>query len=461
MSGGKIFISYRRADSQWAAARLHDTLANAFPDDHLFMDVEHIAPGQDFVDVLADQVGACDVFLALVGPDWLKQSNDAGVRRLDDPDDFVRIEIASALTRAETLTIPVLLDGASPPTEDALPDDLAPLARRQFLRLTHEGFRSEVQQLVEAIRERLSAAPAPKPASAKKPFNWRIPAGLAAAALVVVAGYFGWLAATAPPDPSGTPDLASFKECENCPEMIAIPAGSYMMGSAPNDPFRSESEGSQRRMTIPRFALAATELTRLEYDVCAEAEACEKLPRHGPTKAGDPATHIRWVDAQAYVAWLNTQVPGEPYRLPSESEWEYAARAGTTTIFPWGDEPDRAYANLGREVCCIGSAEGPDKWKGVAPVAQFKPNPWGLYDMMGNLSEWMQDVYESDLSDGPTNGEPYFWEGDNRWARRHVLKGGGYSDRPWQTRPAARQSNDREWVLGGYGMRVARDMAAR
>lgn len=461
MSGGKIFISYRRADSQWAAARLHDTLASAFPDDHLFMDVEHIAPGQDFVDVLADQVGACDIFLALVGADWLTMTNASGVRRLDDPDDFVRIEIASALTRAETLTIPVLLDGASPPTEDALPADLAPLARRQFLRLTHEGFRSEVRQLVEAIGDRLSADPTPKTAAQKQPFSWRIPAGLVAAALIGVAGFFGWQAATTPPDPSGTPDLASFQECENCPEMIAIPAGSYMMGSAPDDPFRSESEGPQRQMTIPKFALAKIELTRLEYDACAEAGACEKLPRFGPTKPGDPATHIRWVDAQAYVAWLNTLVPGEPYRLPSESEWEYAARAGTTTVYSWGDQPDRAYANLGREVCCIGSAEGPDKWEGVAPVARFKPNQWGLYDMAGNQAEWMQDVYESDLSDGPTNGEPYFWEGDNRWARRHVVKGGGYADRPWESRPAARQSNDREWVLGGYGMRVARDMATR
>ena len=147
--------------------------------------------------------------------------------------------------------------------------------------------------------------------------------------------------------------------------------------------------------------------------------------------------------------------------MPSESEWEYAARAGTTTLYFWGDEPDRSYANLGREVCCIGSVEGPDKWKGVAPVAQFKPNPWGLYDTAGNLSEWTQDVYESNLEDAPTNGEPYFWEGDNRWARRHVVKGGGFSDRPSAVRPAARQSNDREWVLGAYGMRVARDMAAR
>lgn len=375
MSSGKIFISYRRADSQWAAARVHDTLANAFPDDHLFMDVEHIAPGQDFVDILANQVGACDVFLALVGPDWLTMANADGVRRLDDPDDFVRIEIASALSRPETLTIPVLLDGAAPPSEDALPADLAALPRRQFVRLSHEGFRSEVQGLVTAIGEKLNAAPPPPAAKPSKPLSWRIPSGIAAAALIGIAGFLGWEAVTAPPDPSGTPDLAVFRECSNCPEMIAVPAGSYLMGSAPDDPYRSDSEGPQRQMTIPKFALAKTELKRLEYDACAEAGACEGLPRHGPTKPDDPATHVRWVDAQAYVAWLNTQVQGEPYRLPSESEWEYAARAGTTTVFPWGDQPDRAYANLGREVCCIGAAEGPDLWKGVAPVAQLKPNP--------------------------------------------------------------------------------------
>lgn len=141
MSGGKIFISYRRADNQWAATRMNDTLAHAFPNDHIFMDVEDIAPGQDFVDVLARQVDACHVFLALIGPDWLSMTTPAGVRRLDDPDDFVQVEIASALARSETLTIPVLLDGATPLTEDDLPEDLRALARRQFVRLTHERFR--------------------------------------------------------------------------------------------------------------------------------------------------------------------------------------------------------------------------------------------------------------------------------------------------------------------------------
>ena len=105
MASGKIFISYRRSDSQWAAARLFDHLAHAFPDGQIFMDVERIAPGQDFVDVLSDQVGGCDVFLALIGADWLDAAGERG-RRLEDPDDFVRVEIASALAREETVTIP-------------------------------------------------------------------------------------------------------------------------------------------------------------------------------------------------------------------------------------------------------------------------------------------------------------------------------------------------------------------
>lgn len=115
MAGGKIFISYRRADSQWAAARLYDTLSAAFPEERIFMDVEKIAPGQDFIEVLAGQVGVCDVFLALIGPEWLSLRSPGGARRLDDAKDFVRIEIASALGREGTVTIPILLDGAAPP----------------------------------------------------------------------------------------------------------------------------------------------------------------------------------------------------------------------------------------------------------------------------------------------------------------------------------------------------------
>ncbi len=464
MSDGKIFISYRRADSQWAAARLYDNLTHAFPDDRIFMDVEQIAPGQDFVDVLEHQVGACDVFLALIGPEWLSLQAANGARRLDDAKDFVRVEIAAALQRDETLTIPILLDNATPPRAEDLPDDLKPLARRHFARLTHEGFRSELPPLQDAIAAALAkgaaARIAARPVRAKR--NWKRPVMIGLAVLALIgAGAFATQRLMRPADPAGTPDLMAFKECPECPEMIAIPAGSFVMGS-PEDEENRSSDETQREITIAyRFAIGRTEITALEYAACVAEAACEPVPSDGPPKPGAPATNISWLDAKAYVAWLNTKVPGEPYRLPSDAEWEYAARAGTTTAYYWGDQPDRDYANLGREICCIGSAEGADKWVGESPVASFKPNAFGLYDMLGNMAEVVEDTYSSDVADLPTDGSAYVWIADNRWAYRRTIRGGDYASYPWNSRSAYRNSNDQNWRNHFYGFRLVRDMTPR
>ena len=465
MAGGKIFISYRRADSQWAAARLYDRLAHEFPDEQIFMDVEEIAPGQDFVRVLADQVGACDVFLALIGPEWLSMQAEDGGRRLEDAKDFVRIEIADALRREDTLTIPVLLDDAEPPLEDDLPDDLKPLARRQFARLSHEGFRGEAPRLVEAIRTALAARAAEAPATAA-PRRGAASArailkGVGGAVALGVACVAGYIYVATPPDPAPTPDLETFKECDLCPEMVAMPAGVFLMGSPPEEENRSSGEGEQMDVALERFAIGRTEVLWTDYRRCVDAGRCEKIYDDGGPKEGMPAAGVSWLDAKAYAAFLNDQVPGEPYRLPSESEWEYAARGGATTAYPWGETFDFDKANMGRVVCCIGHAEGADQWVGVAPVAQFEANGFGLFDMAGNLSEWVEDVYTSDTEYRPTDGAPFFREGDDRWAHRHVVKGGSYTDFPWISRPAARNSNDANWRNGHYGFRVARDMTPR
>lgn len=459
MAGGKIFISYRRADSQWAAARLYDHLSHAFPDDHLFMDVEKIAPGQDFVDVLADQVGECDVFLALIGPEWLSLRAQDGGRRLDDTADFVRVEIASALERSRTLTIPILLDGAAPPAEADLPEDLRPLARRQFVRLTHEGFRAEAQGLTAAIGQALGARRAPSPP--RRPPPWRWIAVAAALPALAAAAWFTHDRLTRPPDPARLADLDTFRECALCPEMVVVPAGRFRFGSPEDEPDRNASEGPVRTVTLRRFAIGRTELTWAEYQHCVDAGACEALPARGKPGEGAPASGVRFVDATAYLAWLNDQVPGAPYRLPSESEWEYAARAGTETPYFWGDAPDRNYANMGRETCCIGHAEGPDRWRDEAPVAQFEPNPWGLHDTAGNLSEWVADTWTGDHADAPADGSPLIWAPEGQPPPRRVLKGGSFSDRPWQVRAAARFSNDVTWRLGEYGVRIARDLTPR
>lgn len=475
MPGGKIFISYRRADSQWAASRLYDSLIQVFPHESIFMDVDSIDPGQDFVDVLAEKVGSADVFLALIGPDWLTEKTVAGERRIDDEADFVRVEIASALSQESTVVIPVLLDGAKPPTDANLPPSLRPLARRHFARLTHEGYRGEVGRLIDGIGKALDVAPnAPPPmpdppASLPPPRTPRGPIltkrqGLSflAAALVLAGVAAAIWTAIQPPDPSGTPDLEVFRECEACPEMVVIPAGAFVMGSPEGEANRRPQEGPTRDVTVGRFALAKTEVTFAEWDACVAVGGCGDFrPTDGGLgREGVPAFNLSWNDAQAYIAWLNDQVPGDPYRLPSEAEWEYAARAGTTTPYYWGDAPDRTQANMGREICCIGAAEGADTWVGAAPVAQFPPNAFGLYDMAGNLWEWAADVYRDSYAGAPSDGGE--WVLDPMTGReRRVLRGGGYKDRPWMVRAAARLSNDPNWRLGEYGFRPARDLTSQ
>jgi tetratricopeptide (TPR) repeat protein len=149
---GKIFINYRRDDSIGTAGRLHDRLAEAFGRDKLFMDVDHIPAGVDFVAYLNDQVAACNVFLAIIGPNWLDAKDESGRRRLDKPDDFVAIEIAAALAR-NIRVIPVLLDRARMPTEDKLPDSLKSFARRNAVEVRNAHFGRDATELIAKMRE--------------------------------------------------------------------------------------------------------------------------------------------------------------------------------------------------------------------------------------------------------------------------------------------------------------------
>src|SRR5882672_472882 len=160
---GKIFINYRRGDDPGNTGRLFDQLQDVFPRDRLFMDVDSIPPGRDFVRVLDEQVAQCDVLLAVIGKSWLDARDQHGVRRLDKPDDFVRIEIESAL-KQNKLVIPVLVHDARMPSADELPPAIRPLARRNAVRLTHERFRSDTEGLIKAIRQTLYEASAPRSA---------------------------------------------------------------------------------------------------------------------------------------------------------------------------------------------------------------------------------------------------------------------------------------------------------
>jgi TIR domain len=171
--GGGIFVSYRRQETSHLAGRLSDRLADRFGQGQVFIDVDTIEPGVDFAEEISRAVAACQVLLAIIGPNWLTAANELGQRRLDDPDDIVRLEIEAALAR-DVRVIPILVEGAVMPHRRDLPESLAGLARRNALLIRHESFRHDAGRLVEAI-ERVLAAPSSTAASPGVPSARGVP----------------------------------------------------------------------------------------------------------------------------------------------------------------------------------------------------------------------------------------------------------------------------------------------
>ena len=230
-----------------------------------------------------------------------------------------------------------------------------------------------------------------------------------------------------------------FRDCDFCPQMVVVPAGSFTMGG--------ESEGPRRRVTIPqRFAIGKFEITFGEWDACVEAGGCDGH-RAGDRSWGRgrrPAIYVSWRDARAYVRWLQ-QFLGQPYRLLSEAEWEFAARAGTRSAFPWGDAAGRNRAN------CKGCGS---RWDGrkTAKAGTFAPNAFGLHDMHGNVREWVADCWHGSYRGAPADGSAWTAGGD---CRRRVLRGGSWNDIPWDIRSANRRADKYKARNSKTGFRIA------
>lgn len=271
-----------------------------------------------------------------------------------------------------------------------------------------------------------------------------------------------------------------FQECPDCPVMVGVPAGNFAMGSPASEIGRFQNEGPQHYVSVHAFALGKFDVTSGEYQAFLAATGYQPSPcnpvlnlRWTTPKKGIayppfdteprrwPAACLDWKDAEAFIAWLNAKVHAQhselsgkkgPYRLPSEAEWEYAARGGTHTSRWWGEAIGSGNAN------CNGCGS---KWDDqvLADVGSFGPNPFGLFDMLGNIWQWTADCWHDSYVGAPRDGRAWTTGSD---CRKHVLRGGSWDNVPVFIRSAARSGGAASGGEYDYstlsGFRVARDL---
>lgn len=328
-----VFISYRRSDAQHASDRIFDRLGFRYGEQRVFKDVDSIPLGANFREVLTDAVDRCDVFLAIISPDW------AG--RLADPDDFVRIETEHALSR-DIPIIPLFVHSATPPTKTDLPESLHGFADQQGLPIRGgPNFNDDIEYLIDGIDHVISAV-------------------------------YGDQAEV--PDPEDIQD--SF-------EMIWIEGGYFAISGEREVP---------ERVKVAPFEISKYPITQEQWVAVMGSN-----PSEFSDCSDCPVEQVSWDAAQRFIERLNQTVDGQ-FRLPTDTEWEYAARGGKAS-----NEYDFAGSNNPDEVAWHhGNAEGQ-----THPVGQMQPNELGLHDMSGNVFEWCEDAY----GDDPT---------------AHVLRGGSF-----------------------------------
>lgn len=243
-------------------------------------------------------------------------------------------------------------------------------------------------------------------------------------------------------------------ECQGCPEMVVVPGGSFLMGSPASELGRSSEEGPQRRVSIKAFAVGRYELTFAEWDVCVAAGGCKHKPDdEGWGRGRRPVIHVSWHDAKEYVAWIAAKT-GAPYRLLTEAEWEYAARAGTTTPFHFGSTISPAEANYHGNYTYGSGAKGVYRQKTIEVGGLNKPNAFGLHDMHGNVWEWVEDCYADSYNGAPTDGSK---AAESQGCSR-VLRGGSWGDYPLFLRSGNRFGSQPGFRLNGRGFRLARTL---
>jgi formylglycine-generating enzyme required for sulfatase activity len=501
----RVFISYSRRDKDFADALLDQLGARGF---EAYLDQHDILPGEPWRERLAGLIAAADTVVFCLSPnfvaskicDWeVNEAERLGKRLLpavaaDTPDDDIpqRLKRLNYIFMRGEAEFAGRMDALVAALETDIDWIRSHTRLGQLAAEWDRGKRSTELVLrgaaLVAAEQWISAQPAkgPSPTDLQRDFirasraealahavrvgRTQVLIGLLAAAVLAGIGYLGWanraalefqsrlllddltpafVSVLSPSAERAMHTGESFKECASCPEMVVIPAGQFLMGSAARD--GPDSELPQHEVAIAtRFAVSRFLITFDQWDACLAHKGCNhRADDRGWGRGLIPVTDVSWSDARSYVEWLSKQT-GRPYRLLSEAEWEYAARAGSKTQYPWGDELGQDNAN------CPGSES---QWadKQPSPVGTFAPNVFGLYDMIGNLWEWVEDNWHPDYVGAPRDGS--VWQGGD--AAQRVLRGGSYAVTAGECnssfRDFARPPDFRNYI---FGVRVARSLAA-
>jgi formylglycine-generating enzyme required for sulfatase activity len=549
----KFLISHRRDDAQGPAERLYHALWPMMRDPRkdIVFGVGSPPAGQSAFEHVDRWVAQCEILLAVIGNGWLTARDPKkGGRALDNRDDLVRLQIASALRQGKKV-VPILVDGVGMPIAGMLPDEIKALAQMNSVELRRLGFESDVSRMLKGLGIGVSAG-APRQGWWRRRMGGQDPNVLYQSVSVLLGGAvllgggfgfyvidpFKWwrdgyetadrlslaaanedaartiakqacdsvkkqwneglsrssvrgdleelyrstpsdcdladkvlarlehiqpLAASLRPaiNPGegdaagGKADGAVFRDCVDCPEMVIVPAGTFLMGPRPGEGNSWDGE-VQTSATVKRIAVSRHEIAFVEHDACTASGGCGGLWLfdYGDGRGRRPV-NVRYHEAKAYADWLSRHT-GRTYRLLEEAEWEYAARGGTATRFYWGDDPNAActYENLsdlalseapGEEKVNLGYVAGCNDGLGdsTAATGSYRANPFGLHDMLGNRPEWVTSCE----GDDPVSPDR---------CASHIARAGGYVSGPQFASVTRREPV--AWNSRGATIRLAREI---
>jgi formylglycine-generating enzyme required for sulfatase activity len=508
----KIFVSYRHEDSSYLSGIIASRLASAFGESEIVLDVDNIPPGQDFRDHIKKELETCDYLLAVIGKSWLTVRDEGGRPRLENPADWVRIELEAALGRESKIpVIPVLLDNIPPLKHEQLPESLKELAYRQAHSIRPPtDFDQDVEKLIDKIKSQERAKnKQPKRAVKQRPqeagASSRRPLVLASAAILAVVAVLLttiWfqkrndrgldvpqntvkgpseavvstekaapilsttsqlapaenqrrVVSSPPPTPKsdgqfeGTVAGQTRDDNGLKTKLVWIPPGTFTMGSPKDEKGRENDESAVKVALTQGLWLGQCEVTQSEWQ-----RVMQTTPWSGKYNVQQghdyPATGMNWDDAIKFCEKLTEQerragqLPtGWKYTLPTEAQWEYACRAGTTTRFSFGDDESKL-----EEYAWFKNNTGDAGEDYAHPVGTKKANPWGLHDMHGNAIEWCRDWSQPKLIGG--RDPEGLSAGTNRAER-----GGDYVSPAAHCRSAQRNWDRPSAQAGVLGFRVA------